>query len=199
MTFDDLQAAWNSPHNRPTPDELARQKQQFERRLRRQHRGFVVVTGLAACWLLGTAAMFARHVANGGAFDGRREWGALLLFALPLLALVLLWKRFLAHRANHAIGDRSIHASVAALLDENRLARFRARLIAGLNGLVLLVIPLVALQLRTVGKAGDEIVFPAFVLFPALMVAILGGMLIHYRRKLLPEKTELEALLRSYE
>ena len=80
-----------------------------------------------------------------------------------------------------------------------RLARFRTRLIAALNGVMLLVIPLVVFQLRAVGKAGDEILVPAFVLFPTLMVAVLGGMVFHYRRKLLPEKAELEALLRSYE
>lgn len=199
MTFDDLQSAWNSPHNRPSPDELARQKQQLQQRLRRQHRGFVVVTGLASCWLLGAAVMFGRHVATGGAFDGSREWGALFALALPLLALALLWRRFLAHRAAHAIGDRSIRASVAALLDENRLARFRTRVIAALNGLMLLVIPVVVFQLRAVGKAGNEILVPAFVLFPALMLAVLVGMAFHYRRKLLPEKAELEALLRSYE
>jgi hypothetical protein len=199
MTYDDLQAAWNSPHNRPSPDELDRQKQQLQQRLRRQHRGFVVLTGLASCWLLGTAAMFTRHIATGGAFDGSREWGALVVFILPLLALAQLWRRFLAHRAAHATCDRSIRSSVAALLDENRLARFRTRLIAALNGLMLLVIPVVVFQLRAVGKAGDEILVPAFVLFPALMIAVLGGMLFHYRRTLLPEKAELETLLRSYE
>ena len=85
-----------------------------------------------------------------------------------------------------------------ALLDENRLSRTRLKLIAALNGVMLLVMPFIVVQLRAAGKAGDEILMPAFVLFPALMVFVFVVLLLRYRRTLLPQKRELETLLESY-
>jgi hypothetical protein len=199
MTYDDLQSAWNSPHNQPHPEEFERQKKRLIQRLRRQHRGFVAMIGLATFWMLAFGTMFARRGLHGMAFDPVREWGAPLLFLLPLAALALLWSRFFVHRSRHVGHADSIRASVAALLDENRLARFRTKLIAVLNILVLVVVPVCIDQLRASGKAGDEILVPGFVVFPAIMLTVLAAMSLHYRRKLLPEKAELEALLRSYE
>jgi hypothetical protein len=63
---------------------------------------------------------------------------------------------------------------------------------------MLLMMPLIVYQLRTVGKAGDEIVVPAFVMLPVLIVCIHGGLWWHRRRVLLPRKRELEALLTTY-
>jgi hypothetical protein len=68
-------------------------------------------------------------------------------------------------------------------------------LLAGSIPLLLVVVQ----QLRAVGKAGDEILLPAFVIWPAyvaLMVAWFGW---YYFRRLLPAKRQLEELARSYE
>jgi hypothetical protein len=199
MTFDDIQTVWGSPHNRPSPDEVERQKQQFVRSLESRHRGFLLITGLAALWFIGLTVRFAYHVAKGGAFEPSREWAAILLFLLPVAALVVFWRQHFRHRREHVGHRRTIKASLEALLDENRLARLRLKIIAALNGLMLVGMPVIVLQLRAVGKAGDEILLPAFVLFPALMAFVLVALFLRHRRTLLPEKAELEALLRSYE
>jgi hypothetical protein len=68
-----------------------------------------------------------------------------------------------------------------------------------LHGLVLLVLPVVVLQLRAAGKAGDEILVPALVLWPLLAAGIGGALLYYHRRRLLPRKRQLEALLAAYE
>lgn len=199
MTYDDIQSVWGSPHNQPSHGELEQQKQRLALRLRRRYRGFLLITGLAATWLTVLGVGFARHVANGGAFDLSREWAAGLLFLLPVVALGVFWRQHFHHRSRHVLYQQSIVASVRALLDENRLSRTRLKLIAALNGVMLLVMPFIVVQLRAAGKAGDEILMPAFVLFPALMVFVFVVLALRYRRTLLPQKLELETLLKSYE
>jgi hypothetical protein len=54
-------------------------------------------------------------------------------------------------------------------------------------------------QLRAVGKAGNEILVPAFVILPAFVVLEVCAFVIYYRRRLRPRKRELETLLTSYE
>jgi hypothetical protein len=79
------------------------------------------------------------------------------------------------------------------------MSRSRVKSAAILHGVILVLLPLVVWQLRAVGKAGDEILLPAFVLWPLLAAGILFAMYWHYTRKLLPRKRELEGLLKSYE
>lgn len=203
MNFAEIEHVWRSPHNRPTAAQLEQDRIKFTADLRRRHRGFVlfmtlvctgltIVTGrLAAHWL------WARPHAEPVAIS--REWGALLMLALPWLAVFFFVRQFRRHRLRPAAGAPSISASVRALLDENRLARWRLACVAGLPGTLLLILPLVVYQLRAVGKAGDEILIPAFVIWPLIAVGILSGLRFHDRRTLLPRKRELEALLNSYE
>ena len=49
------------------------------------------------------------------------------------------------------------------------------------------------------GKAGDEILVPAFVLLPLLMLGVSGGMLWRDRQILGPRQRHLESLLASYD
>lgn len=121
------------------------------------------------------------------------------LCLLPLVALGIFWRNHLWHRSSHADPGRSISASLRALLDENRLARSRVKVVSSLYGLMLVLLPLIVFQLRAVGKAGDEILVPAFVLFPALVIGLFIGITRYDRRRLQPRQRELEALLRSYE
>jgi hypothetical protein len=199
MTYDDIQSVWGSPHNQPSPEELERHRKHLVQRLRRRHRGFIAVIGLATFWMVLFGSLFTGRLFHGAVFHFRREWAAILLFLPPWVALTLLWCRFFAHRSRHVGHNDSIRASVAASLDENRLARFRNRLIAALNILVLVVFPVCIHQLRAVGKAGDEILVPGFIVFPSILLVILAAISFRYRRKLLPEKAELEDLLQSYE
>ena len=128
-----------------------------------------------------------------------REWGSLLVLALPWSAAILFAWQYRRHRAAHQDYERSIAASLRALLDENRLSRTRLKVAALVHGLFLAILPLVVYQLRATGKAGDEILVPAFVLWPLIAVGIGLALLYNYRRKLLPQQHELETLLRSYD
>ena len=128
-----------------------------------------------------------------------REWGFLLLLALPWACLFLFFRRYRQYRARHAGFAQSISASLRALLDENRIARERQKWVAGLWALIMVLMPLLVHQLRAAGKAGDEILIPAFVLLPLLMLGVSGWMLWRDRRVLGPRQRHLESLLASYD
>jgi hypothetical protein len=54
-------------------------------------------------------------------------------------------------------------------------------------------------QLRAVGKAGDEILLPAYVIWPVYVALMVVWFSWCYFRRLLPKKRQLEALAQSYE
>lgn len=202
MNFADIENTWRSPHNRPAAAEVEKQKMQFITDLRRRRRsaaGLLGITFIPLAFLTGkvVAHVFWPDPALDPV-DLRQEWGIVPFFLLPWagwLTMVLLYCR---HRARHPNYERSINASVEALLDENRTERTRYKFIAGLLLASVAVLPLVVYQLRAVGKSGDEILIPAFVIYPAYVLAMVGWMTFHLRRKLQPRRRELESLLDSY-
>lgn len=203
MNFADIENTWRSPHNQPSRAEIETMKNEFTSELRRRRRGLIVFLIVVFAALTAITTLFglmALGLTRGGDdFSFTREWGAVIFLLLPWAAAVAIARRALRHHREHADPSRSIAESVRALLDENAAERARARTGAILHGVMLLVLPVVVWQLRAVGKAGDEILVPAFVVWPLIVGGILVGMYWHYRRKLLPRRRELEALLKSYE
>jgi protein-S-isoprenylcysteine O-methyltransferase Ste14 len=174
----------------------------FIAELRRRRRGqirFLIITALP---LLAGTVLFVQHLVWPGPADSpldlQREWAVIPLLALPWLGWGLMAWLHRRAGARHPDAGRSINASVAALLEETRSEQARYRFIGGLLLACIIVLPLVAAQLRSVGKAGDEITVPFLVLFPAVLLAIVIGMAVHFHRKLRPRERELEALLADY-
>lgn len=202
MNFADIENTWRSPHNRPSPAALDQMKMKFIADLRRRNRGFwfFITPVLVALTLL--TAQVVRHVlapAPGtDRIDFAREWGFVLMLALPWAAAIYFLRAHRRHRRAHRDYERSIPDCVRALLDENRVARNRLKVAALLHGTFLLLLPVVVFQLRAAGKAGDEILVPAFVLWPLIALGIGIGIWFHHHRKLAPEKRALEEVLASY-
>jgi hypothetical protein len=203
MNFADLETVWRSPHNRPTAAQLEKQKMEFLADLRRRRRGnlrFLVLSGLP---LVLFTILTVRHIIapepDHTPVDLRREWAIIPLYTLPWIAWLYIVRLHFRQGAQHRQAGASISASVAALLDENHGERKRYKFVGTLLVLSTLVLPLIVHQLRVVGKAGDEILLPGFVLAPALLLGIALGMAVHYRRRLLPRKQELETLLATYQ
>lgn len=203
MKPDDLDHLWRSPLNQPSAAQLEQNKMKFLTDLRRRHRGAVIfmiwilmvmsfITGKVVVQLIWPDPAMDR-------IDPAREWGFLLLLALPWACLFLFFRRYRQHRARHADFAQSISASLRALLDENRIARDRQKWVAWLWAFMMGLMPLVVHQLRAAGKAGDEILVPAFVLLPLLMLAVFGWMLWRDRQILGPRQRHLESLLASYD
>lgn len=201
MNFADIENMWRAPGNRPSPAELETQKMKLVADLKRRHRGFVFFIGtVTAVLTVITVSAIAFIVSEGpeGKFELAREWGVLPVLALPWAAAILFIRNYRRHRAEHGHYDRSIADSVRALLDENRISAMRLKIAAGLHAAFLVVLPLMVHQLRAAGKAGDEILVPAYVLWPMIAGGIGAAMWIYYRKKLLPERARLEGLLASY-
>lgn len=201
MNFADLENVWRSPHNRPTANELEQQKMQFVDELRRRRRGnlfFILLSGLP---LLIFTALVVRHVfwpaPTDTPVDLRREWVIIPFYALPWLGWFFMVRQHqkLGRRSRHC--ERTISACLTALLDENKSERARYKFIGGVLLAAVALLPLVVWQLRSVGKAGDEIFLPFLVLMPALLLGIVLWMAIHYRRRLMPRERQLEAILRA--
>lgn len=202
MSYDELERAWRSPRNQPTTEKLADDRQRFAEELGRRRRGakvFLIVV-FGALSLL-TLRLFGALVwpEAGREIDVTREWASLVFLALPWVGAVLLARRLVQHEREHGDPERSLAASVRALLDEAQVSRARLRVVAALHAAVLVLLPLVVWQLRAVGKAGDEILWPAFVGWPLIAGAILVGMWWHDRRTLGPRQRQLEQLQRDYE
>jgi hypothetical protein len=202
MNFDDIQKTWQSSHNRPDTAQLEKGQMKFVTDLRRRRRGNLLFLGLVLALLLLLTVKLGLHVLlpDPGAktVDLGREWGVIPFFALPWAGWLYMVRLHWRQHVRHPNYDRSISASVSALLDENGAERKRYKVIAGLLVLSAVMLPLIVYQLRAVGKAGDEILIPALVVYPAYVVGVLVWSSFYYRRKLLPRKRELEALLATY-
>lgn len=202
MNLDELESAWRSPRNRPTAAELAAERLRFTKELEQKRRGvklllcvvFVVLSGLTLRLL---AAVLWPEPGHEIALT--REWAPLLFLALPWIGVFFLLRRVARHEREHGHPERSLADSVRALLDENRMSRARLKTIATLHAVMLVALPLVVAQLRAVGKAGEEIVLPAFLGWPLVAVGILVAMWWHDRSKLRPRQQQLQALLRDHE
>lgn len=203
MNFADIETMWRSPHNRPDAAILEKQKMQFIADLRRRRRGnlfLLAITFVPLAWLTYLIVSHVLAPAPGTTpVDLSREWGIIPFFALPWIGWLFLVRLVRRHHTRHADYAQSIQASVTALLDENRSERRRHKVIAALLILSALVLPLIVQQLRAVGKAGDEILFPAYVIYPAYVVFVLTWSGWRYRRKLIPRQRELESLRAAYE
>ncbi|HEX2853207.1 MAG TPA: hypothetical protein VHO24_08215 [Opitutaceae bacterium] len=202
MNFADIQQTWGSPSNRPSPAQIETEKMKFIADLNRRRRGNVLFLGLVFALLAFMTGKVVLHLVSPApglaTVDLTQEWGIIPFFALPWIGWIAMLRLHRRHRRQHANYQGSINASVAALLDENRSERVRYKVIGALLIVSALLLPLIVFQLRAVGKAGNEILFPAFVLWPGYVVVVLLWASSHYRRKLLPRKSELEALLQQY-
>jgi len=202
MNFDEIQKTWQSPHNRPDTARLEKDKVKFVTDLRRRRRGNLLFLGLVLALLLLFTVKLGLHVVlpdpGSKTVDPGREWGVIPFFALPWAGWFYMVRLHWRQHVRHPNYDRSISASVSALLDENSSERKRYKVIAALLVASAVMLPLIVYQLREVGKAGDEILIPALGIYPAYVMGVLILSTVYYRRKLLPRKRELEALLVTY-
>lgn len=203
MNFEEIESLWRSPHNQPTAAELEGHRMKLVTDLRRRHRASRGLLWITLVPLLVITGLIVRHALwpdpAHTPINWEREWAVLPFLTLPWLGWFIMLRLHLRHQRRHPDYDRSISAGVAAALDENRTERTRCQIIAGV---LVASIPLVALivhQLRAVGKAGDEILLPAYLVWPAYVALMVGWFGWHYCRRLLPRKRQLEELAEAYQ
>lgn len=169
------------------------------RRSRRAQRGLLWVSAIPL--VLITARLVLHALWPDPALDRldlAREWVIVPFFLLPWIGWFLIWRSQRQHEARHGGYAQSIQASVAALLDQNRREGLRSRVVAALLLISLPLIGGVVWQLRAVGKVGDEILIPAFVIYPAYVALMVGWISWEDARKTRPRRKELEGLLSDY-
>jgi len=197
MNSADLERAWRSPRNSADPSALATARDRLFAGLekRRRARRLFLALVLGALTLLSVRVALATLPRAGGpTIDPGRDWASLVFLALPWIGFIVLTRQMLRHERGHRQAEATIGDTVRALLDENTTARAGLRVTAGLLGATVLLLPLVVGQLRTTGKAGDEILWPAFLGWPLLAGALLTALWWQDRHRLLPRRRHLEAL-----
>ncbi len=194
MSYDELQNLWKSPGNRPTAADLERQRQALVATLRRQHRVFYCWMALAMTLLALPVVGLADHTLRGGQFALGREWGVLLLLALPWIAAVVFIRRQLRHRRAHSGYEQSVSQSVRAMLDANQAAQQRARIMQVLLALSAPVMALCIWQLQAVDKTRPHEAASLATVMTMLIATSWGGIW-WKRRRLIPEEKRLASLL----
>ena len=202
MNFDDLQKTWLSPHNRPVGAELERCKMNMIADLRKRRRRSIGLLLLTLAPLLFLTVKLGLHFVapdpSLARVDFSREWAVVPMFLLPWCAWLIMARLQHRHHRKHADYGQSIHASLAALLDENRTERLRYWLVSGVMAASVPALAVVVYQLRSVGKAGNEILIPALVIYPLYVLGVLLWCGYYHRKKMLPRQRELESLLSEY-
>ncbi|RXK54888.1 hypothetical protein ESB00_03050 [Oleiharenicola lentus] len=202
MNFADIEKTWRSAENRPSAAQLERQKMELINELHRRRRASRSLLVRTAIPLGLITALLLLHLLWPDSASDRlnltREWAILPFLLLPWVGWFLLWRQHRRHASAHADHARSIQASTAALLDENLREGFRALVIVAALLLSLPLLGGVVWQLRAVGKMGDEVLIPAFVLYPAYVVLMVAWIGWKHLRKTTPRRKELEALLSDY-
>jgi hypothetical protein len=202
MNYDELETAWRSPRNTAEATTLAAAQARFVADLAQRRRGtrlflalvfgaltLITVRVIVSAWPLGGSPTI--ELAHDGA--------SLLFLAVPWVGFGVLIHRMRRHERVHPGLGRSVRQALSALLDEIAMARARLKVVASLHGATLVLLPLVVWQLRKTGKAGDEILWPAFVGWPLFAVGILVALWWYDRSRLRPRQRQLEALHREYE
>lgn len=202
MNFADLETTWRSPLNQPDRAELETLKMNLVAELEHHRRGqrrflFIVFVVLTAISVAAVGHLVAPR-AGADPTHLSREWGLLPLLLLPWAGWAVMFRLHRRHLRAHPEYGASIRHSVAAALDENRRERLRTWCVGAVLVLSLPLLGIAVLQLRATGKAGDEILVPAMVLFPLYVCGTLGALAWRYLKKLQPRRHKLETLLREY-
>ena len=202
MSYDELENAWRSPRNMPATGALTAARERLFAELARRRLGkrvFLAVV-LGALTVITTRVAFA-VCSRGGTpvMNLEDDWAAWLFLAIPWVGFFLLLRRSVRSERENPASVRSVGEAVRTLLDEDTAARAGLKVVAGLIGATVVLLPIVVWRLRATGKAGDEILGPAFIGWPLVAGAILAALWWHDRSQLRPRQRRLEALGHEYE
>ena len=201
MNFDEIQKTWQSPHNRPSTDQLKRDKMKFISDLKRRNRGLVQGISLifAAMTLLTGKIVFHLFWPNPSIdkIDLSREWAFVLLLALPWAGAIFFLRQYRCNKAKHPNYERSIADSLRALIDQNAASLSRKKTMFYMHAVGIPVLALCIFQIYNVGKARPHELASMVLVFSFAVAISLAGITYSLFREL-AEQRRLEALLRAY-
>ena len=201
IDFARLEEAWRSSANNPAAAANAYLMQDLAATLkvrRASARSLLVFAGAALGIQLGFFA-YSLLTGRGDAIDWSREWAIVPFFAIPVVVLGLIWRRYRAHMRRHPEIRAALPDAFRALLDENAFARLRVKVIAGSYVVVVPVLAWLIQQLGEVGKMEPRHQQQMGIIFGAALSVGAAYLAFKYFSQLVPERRRLESLLRQYD
>ena len=197
MNFDELQQAWNSPHNNLPPEQQRALAEKFNRQMVRRRRfqtfwlihtfiWLTLITGLAV-WNVMT-----KKVALG------QEWALIPLLVVPWAFAIYFLRRYLKPAAPIARGEMSVADSLRAALGSNRTEQSHSKWIGALYVIVTPLLVLVMQQLHAAGKVSARELTSMACFFGATLLLCGAVLAARHFGRLLPQQKQLEDLLGQF-
>lgn len=200
MDFERLERAWRSDANRLSEAAATYVMEETMDELKRRRRGFDVFCAVVGLVLLAVTARVGWAVVfDPFAFDWSAEWGSVALLILPWAALFVLRAMYGRHLRRHPDPYASMPSSLRALIDENAVARQRAKVMAVIVAVSLGVLAVAVVQLVGVGKMTWGNARDGAILFGTVFAVVWGAVAVDYMTRLKPEGARLRRLLAEYE
>jgi hypothetical protein len=194
MKLDEMQSAWNSPHNHPASEEQQQLAQQFVRQMIRRRRFQAIWLTNTFVWLtLATAALVKTLVVGKGNLT--QEWAMLPLLALPWIVAVHFLRRHLKPTLPVPSGSMPVAEVLQAALASNRTERSHLKLVAALQVGLIPFVALAVQQLHAAGKLSPTQQTCMVILFGAVLLVGMLGVAVRYFGRLMPQGRHLNALL----
>lgn len=194
MNLNDLQHAWNSPHNNlPAPDQQ-QLAQQFARQMIRHHRFRSIWLATTFVWLTLISAAALRTIAIGN-FNPVLEWAVLPLVILPWGLAIHFLRRHLKPAEPTARGEMSVTDSFDAALRSNRTEQSHLKMVAMLLAIMVPLLAVSMRQLHAVGKVSSHELACMAVFFGGALLVSGIGLAARYFVRVMPQQRRLVALL----
>lgn len=198
MDFETLEKLWRSEANDRATVAETYVLETTMKTLKQRHGAFAMGMGLIGLALLVWTGAMIYAVVAGKIADLSNEWGAIAMLAVSWLAF--LWAQARQRRHTQAFPDAqaSMPDALKALIDENRTAQARTRMM-GIAFVVFAVALAVSLaQLYAVGKMEWRHVVQGSVMFGSALLLSAAIHAVRYFRRLKPEGERLQRLLAEY-
>jgi ferric-dicitrate binding protein FerR (iron transport regulator) len=198
MDFETLERLWRSQADAPTVAE-AYILETTMKTLKQRRDAFTFGMGLVGLAMIvwTGAILYAQFIR--GVVDPGREWGVYLMLAVAWIAYLSVQHQYRRHLRAWRDTDASMPQALNALLDENRTARARMRLLAVALIVFCAAIALSLSQLHDVGKMEPQHVLQGSILFGGAMLLSAVIQAIRYFAVLRPEAARLRHLLSQYD
>jgi len=194
MNLDEMQNAWNSPHNHPVDAEQQQLAQRFVRQMNRRRRFQAIWLTNTFVWLTLTTLVAFRTIA-AGKLNPELEWALFPLLILPWAFAIHFLRRHLKPVPPVARGEVSVAASFRAALNANRTEQSHLKLVGVLFAIMIPFLALAAQQLYAVGKMSSRELTCMLALFGGVLLVSGAGIAARYFGRVLPQAKRLNALV----
>lgn len=199
MDFETLESLWRSEANDRATVAETYVLEATLKTLRQRRGAFSTGMGLIGLALLAWTGAIIYAVVAGKIVDITREWGIVALLAVSWLAFLRAQTQQRRHLQAWPHATVSMPEALDALIDENRTAKARTRMMGIAFLAFAVVLALSVSELYAVGKMEWRHVVQGSVMFGGALLLSAALHALRYFRVLRPEGERLKRLLAQYE